>query len=398
MLNYRFFVITFIGSYLIFLSSSCDKEPTSTPTPTPSSPIEICTSSSDSETSDYFNSNTTLKNHNTSGVDYIIGCGLTINKNITIEPGVTIWMERDAYIVVDDGGQINASGTTSEPIIIEGKNQTEEWYVLELRKGDNVLEYVNIKNAGYGTEKSTVYVAHSDANLTMRNCNLSKGAGYGLWVQWKATTLSFSNNTITSHQKAPIYVTANQVSSIDKASNLTGNTENFVQVAVSAITSSALWNKLVLDYRAVSTDPQAIWIELDALNTLTIEAGATIEFSNETGIRANKGVLKIDGTTSAPIHFKGIGSGTGLWRGVYIDNAQQHSISHTTIDGAGGWGTDNDPTPAANVMVEFDGSLTISNCTLKNSKYCGLSSHKDAVVSESNITYSGNGTGEYCKN
>lgn len=396
MFNNQFLFLIALSSYLVFTSAGCKKDkPT---TPSSGNPIQICTSSADSENSNYFNENTTLSDHNRDGdgVDYIIGCGVTINKNITIEAGVTIWMEQDAYILVDDNGQIQANGSASDPILIEGSNQIARWEGLEFRTGQNVLEHVTINNAGHGSKATTVHVSSFDADLTMRNCSLDKGNGYGLWVEWPNSELIFSGNIIHNHKKAPVYITANHVHQLDKLSSFYSSTENFIQVSVSQVDNSVTWANLELPYQIIGLVPQTRWIYPADNKTLTIEAGTSLKFGEDTGIESNKGSLKIEGTATNPISLRGKTITKGSWYGVYIGGSLTSTISHAVIDGAGGYAGGSSYPASANVMVESNATLNISNSSIKNSKTCGIGTQTGSTINSSDLTFEGNTDGNEC--
>ena len=99
------------------------------------------------------------------GVPLLIteGVGLPANApvRLTIEPGVELVMSQKTDITAQEDCVLNARGTADNPIIIRGKEQLAGYWTKirfeESRSADNVLEHVEISDAG-ATEEVAVQV------------------------------------------------------------------------------------------------------------------------------------------------------------------------------------------------------------------------------------------------
>ncbi len=60
------------------------------------------------------------------GSPYIVDNTISVNSDLTIEPGVTVQM--NANIVLYVNGTLNAAGTAVSPIVFTGTTQSPNWW------------------------------------------------------------------------------------------------------------------------------------------------------------------------------------------------------------------------------------------------------------------------------
>jgi len=157
-------------------------------------------------------------------------------------------------------------------------------------------------------------------------------------------------------------------------------------------------------YYIVSEVPQTRWIATGDNLNLTISAGTSIVFGAETGITntesssAAGGTLVMNGTATNPINLSGYNSGSGAWYGVYYGNSLQgNTLNYTNIDGAGEYDPQGAGFLPAAVMVEYDGSINMTNCGINNIAGCGVSVENGGVFTESGNTYTNISSNNLCE-
>lgn len=115
-------------------------------------------------------------------------------------------------------------------------------------------------------------------------------------------------------------------------------------------------------------------IEVNSSATLTIEAGTTVEFSANAGIRvySDNAALVANGTETDSVRFTGVEKSVGFWRGLAIDsNNPGNKLTYTVVEYGGyeNWGYISH---AANVSVRNDSRLELTHSTLRHGKSFGL--------------------------
>ncbi len=123
-----------------------------------------------------------------------------------------------------------------------------------------------------------------------------------------------------------------------------------------------------LDY-LVPTSQSIISITAD----LTINEGVSIGFQENTGmIVTSGGSINAIGTSTDSIVFKGEESTKGFWRGLLItSNNTSNVLSFIEISGGGSNGFDGAGLKA-NITLQNDGKLTLTNSTISNADGNGL--------------------------
>jgi Right handed beta helix region len=127
------------------------------------------------------------------------------NATLTIEPGTVLKMGANAQFIVN--GTLIAQGTASDRIVITSEKddaylgdtngdgfQTSpsagDWNHINFAQTsqNNVLEYVDILYAGYGTSGQAIYVYN--ASPTVTNCTIRHSQGDGIYVQGGAAQIT----------------------------------------------------------------------------------------------------------------------------------------------------------------------------------------------------------------
>ena len=238
----------------------------------------------------------------------------TINAKLTIEAGVTVTFVDDASLDIGytSAGSLIAEGTIAEPIILTGKR----WNGVTLGAPSSAasLHHVTFENAG--VDDGSALNVQGSAHV-IADCIFKGTKGYGIIA--KADVESFSQELRGNSfdgGKAAMLLSPVQLPALGR--NSPGKLA--IEIMAGNVTKSATLS---------SGETYRIAGELDVnrsapsepLPTLTIEAGATLEFARGASLGVgynNDGSLSAVGTVAAPIKFTGVDKTKGSWDGIHI--------------------------------------------------------------------------------
>lgn len=137
------------------------------------------------------NADQTWKKTNT---PFLFNGGTNIESAVVIEPGFHIQFESSAGIEVSSSGSLSAIGTSSEPILLEGRFATSGyWRSLDFESNNpnNQLAYVTITDGGqYWADDYSALKVSSGSRLELNNCTVSNSNSWGMWVGTSTTIIS----------------------------------------------------------------------------------------------------------------------------------------------------------------------------------------------------------------
>lgn len=332
------------------------------------------------------NSDLILENTD-AAVDYIIpnNCVLDVTAALTIEPGVVIHVEENGGIGVYDAGSINAVGTASQPIIIQGSNDVRGlWRGIHIETNtlNNQFDHLTIANAGSNyvyccNEKASVFV--KDGQLSIKNTTITTGEGYGLLARVAASFREYEAVTITDHADYPLYIALERAGELDGlGSDYSGNDDDHLFVVKSSLTEETTIPETNVPFLLDGV--------MDIKADLVLEAGVTFDMRENSGIGVfDNGTLGLKGTAAKPVTIKGKEGNPGYWRGIHIEtNSNKNIMDHARISDAGSEYVYCCNT-AATVFLK-GGKLAITNSTLSNGDSYGLYANDDAELA----AFSGN--------
>lgn len=323
---------------------------------------------------------TTLVN-GPSDVDYCVVGVLDVTAKLSIEPGTVIAFSENAGLGIYDNGALTAVGTSTEPIIMKGKVSTPGYWRgihTETNTFDNQLDYVTISDAG----SNYVYCCNvaaslfvKDGKFSIQNTTIANGASYGIYAREQAEFVEFEKNTITTHEKAPMYLHLERTTELDgTGSDFTGNDEDYIQILESTVDEETIVPANNVPYLFDGS-------VMDITEALTIEEGVEIEVKENGGIGVfDDGSLSIDGTAASPVIIRGASAVEGFWRGIHIEtNSINNQFDYAEISDAG-----SDYVYCCNTVATVflkGGKLEMANTTLSNGKGYGLYANADANLS-----------------
>jgi len=282
----------------------------------------------------------TLVNDPDRPVDYRVNCQLALNGDVTIEPGTVIEFATDAGFKITKNGSLASNGNSSTPVELTGVDKTKgSWSGVIFDSDDtkNKLIYTNISYAGGKPFNSNgdhgAVIIWSGTRVTLQNCNITNAMHYGLNANYHGANITLENNSFKGND-VPMHLNGSLLSVPSSSDDYTGNEKDVVELRfyTSTISNAATWHKINVPY--LTKGATNLVINAD----VTIEPGTDIMMGQGTGIKVNeKGGLKILGTASAPITFRGEHETPGAWAGIgYHFTANPiNEVGHARIMHAG---------------------------------------------------------------
>ncbi|WP_246859214.1 PKD domain-containing protein [Spirosoma sp. KCTC 42546] len=274
--------------------------------------------------------------------DYIVAKSVSVQSELTINPGVVIAFERDTRMDINDnGGLIIAKGTASQKIRFVGVEKTKGfWTGLMLYSGSNanVFEYVELLHAGsrplYSLIKAGMYVSGTKAQIAVKNSLFAETTGYGLYIQDGGIIREFAQNTFANNTESGLMLSADNVPQLDAASIFTsGNGRNVVEVMASSVKGAdeVEWTPFT------DKTPYRINGELTVTTGWWLNPGLTLEMARDAVIRVNTGgYMSARGTATAKITITGAERTAAFWRGIICySTSAQNILENAIISNAG---------------------------------------------------------------
>lgn len=344
---------------LILIASGCKEDPTNGDLP--------CSYTSDA----------VLVDRN-DGVDYVCNCDVDISSGtFRIEPGVVIEFTSEGGLSVTGNAVIKMIGTASDPIVLRGTSNTPgSWKGVRIitEENGNELSHVQVLNAGSryfmgvtagsSYEDKAAVVVEGKAKIT--NTTVSGSDGLGIAFLSSATSLGFSDNSISQGKGFPLFIYAGQLNNTSLSScSFINNTKNYI-----GIYSQSSNEEVYEEVDFIQTPVPYYSIKgLSFLNKTTMAEGTTLVMANNTGIyvQGNE-YLKINGTASKPVVIRGESALAGFWRGLLVNtNNPENVFNYLNISDGGSEELGIMPKKAnlalANVATA---QLTLNNCTSVN--------------------------------
>jgi len=285
-----------------------------------------------------------------------------------------------------DNVTVSCNGTygiylaSSNPIITGGSlNNTNTSGYGIYGSGSPVISNYNVAIVD-AAGKYGLYLTSATSNLSVTNSTI----GNGIFLYNTSFIPTISGNTFTNSDNSPPHAGANIIGQIIGSNTFSGMTSaGRIEVAPEQISRDAFWKKNPAPYVVSST--LYVYKDLTAPATLTVEAGATVQFSSNAGLRVGysnfKGALVAQGTTANRITFTRSGT-SGNWGGINFQGSGTGDA--TTV-------IENADIRYSNTMSFSSVSPVLKNTTITEVNGNGLSISYSNPTLE-NITINCNGT------
>lgn len=301
---------------------------------------------------------------------------------LTIPAGTIVKFESNTGIIVGgaSGSALIANGTATNGILFTSaapQPSAGDWNYLNFEEGtsqNTILNYCIVEYGGDYADYAGMIYLENDVKITITNSTIRHSAAFGIKAANNDEFVSFTGNTVSDCAGYAIGMEGNFVHTIGTNNDITGG------ILIDDGTYSqndATWNFQTCPYIIDGN----LYIEHTSGAQLTIEAGNTIQFTQNSGIYIGYtsdayGTLIANGTQSSPITFTSTASTKqgGQWNRLYFGegNTNNSSLTYCNIEAGGGY---------ANYagMIDVDNtSLSIENCTISKSEYYGITLNETA--------------------
>ncbi len=302
---------------------------------------------------------------------------LETSGNITIAPSTSILFTGGGTFRVTGGGMLTAIGTFGQPITFRGQTETPGfWDGITIGSStNNQMAFVNVKDTGANASiPAAIYL--TDAKLSLSDSRISNNSKNGLVTTTGTADLTgFARNTFTSTALSGVKVVAQQLKSLDIATNYhgtgAGNTPNgqaYIEIAASNLTNAQAISVIPQQYRVIGN--------FGVSGNLTLQPGATLEFASGTELNVTAtGSLIAIGTSTNRIQFKGATPNAGFWEGITLTSGN----TNNRLEFADVMHTGSNATKQGAVFMNGASKLSIKDSSFSNNLFYGI--FRDSVGS-----------------
>lgn len=312
---------------------------------------------------------------------YLMASTPILNAAIVVEPGVRMAFEQNHQLAVASGGSLNAVGTSADTIRFYGTQATQGfWEGIEVSSAStsNELTYVEIAHGGAnGWAGLWVW---NDGTMKVTHSLIRHSATSG--VENRGSLAGWAENTLRDNVVAGIDLEPNTIRYLDAASTYAGGSTPYaLRVSGTAgVGTAATWPKTDKPYLVTNTP---------ILNAaVTIQAGASLWFEQNTQLIVSSGSLTAAGTASDSITIRGVEAIAGFWDGIEINSlSSSNSLEYVRLGygGANNW---------ANLWIWDGNNMSVSNSLIHDSAACGVEARGTYVAT--NVSYANNAAGDVC--
>lgn len=293
------------------------------------------------------------------------------NATLTIEPGVVVEFETNAYLRVNGG--LSAIGTAERPITFTGLDKTAGSWMGVAVQGPSPTEPAEANLAHvrfeYGGSEGLIFAGKANlelhnANLVARNLVSRHSPGDGILAH-ADVALELAGAVLESNGGAAVNVRAPETKPVFSRLSAGGNGLNAIQLGGSGagIEGEDVWENAGVPYAIANP------FRIRTGAVLTIEAGATVITLPNQSILL-EGTLLADGTAEQPITFTGQTPAPGSWRGFLVSGDPQRPpllrLNHAVVEYGG-----TDQGDGASIRVN-NGNAHVTNSIIRHSPGHGV--------------------------
>jgi hypothetical protein len=312
--------------------------------------------------------------------DYLVTGNLTVNAQLTAEPGVVMHFQEDVLMEITSDGTLIAEGAEADSIEFTTSNQPGGilWKGIFIRSSSalNSIKYAKISYAGNSTMnfvgsdfKAAVGIIEG-GKVKIEHSRIYENDGYGIYADDNGGIIDFFANNELNNNTTGVGAPANTIHSIASDNTFSGNAEAAVEIAGSTFASGneETWNALADNaaYRVTG--------DLDINGTLTV-APASNFVMDEDVLWTINGALIANGDQSTGITFTTSDPNNSLlWKGLFFKSADsRNELNYTTLSYAGNSDMNFTGTDFSTIVgVLENAKVGITNSTISNSKSYGL--------------------------
>ncbi len=295
--------------------------------------------------------------------DYLVVGDVDIAAELTIDPGVVIYVQEDRGISVTGSGILKADGTADSLIVITGEGQSANgfWRGINVHSSsvENSISYAEISYAGSksaGTYFDASAIMVDRAKISLSNTTISNSGGYGIQTRRDGSEFPMSNMEFKENDLDHANVHTSQIGYFDNGSTFDGGHVAIFGGGTDANTTISALNGAA--YKVKSS--------IDFEHDIVIEEGARFEFTSDARLNIASGSsIVAQGTPGNEIVFTGTSAAPGAWKGIFVSSSSVDNIfEHVDISYGGS-------SEIATYFGKTNMAIDRAKVTLKNVKFSG---------------------------
>ncbi len=343
---------------------------------------------------------------------YKISGDIEINAELSISEGVFVELTEDVFVDVTNEGIIMANGTADQKITFTSAAIASGtyWKGMRIRSTDirNALNHVTFEYGGksemdigsYSSQnRQTNLGIDNDAKVNINNSEFSNSKGYGLVA--RGVIVEHTANTYDGNSESAVYTHVSNAGIFDDASSFSGNSHDGPQLYESTLSEEITWSKL--EDEAAYKVSGDLGIEAPLFITdgtrIEVDEDVLISVDEGSGGSTTDGYIDINGSETNPVIFTTSNlAGGHYWKGLRVSTSDSRNNMENVVLEYGGnsemnIGSYSSQNRAANLGVDSDASLTVTNATIRNSKGWGIAAIASANLTINGVQYSNNQEG-----
>ncbi len=283
-------------------------------------------------------------------VDHDLGVGpgcVSMNRTrvengatLTVAPGTEVRVAASGYMLVDDNGTLEATGTAAQPIVFtsgSGSPAAGDWQCIRFGSGSSssqirhaTLEYGGAPCDANGAKKEAIVVIGSGIKQ-LADAKISHSANHGIEIEHNANPRGLENLTFADNAKPSILTSMSEVLTLGQGHDFRSAGDRIEVDTTFALQRSGHWLPQPVAFRMVG-GPQ-----ISGLAEVTMDAGLKLEMTGKTFTVFNSNLV-IEGTAADPVVFTSGASNpaAGDWGCLSFENTTgTPNIDHAAFEYAG---------------------------------------------------------------
>jgi hypothetical protein len=352
--------------------------------------------------SDFAESKTSTWKKLSGGAAYRLSGDMDVNGKLTIAAGAIV--NFDENVLVRVFGSLTAVGTATDRIVFTTSNPGGELYwkgiYISSASSLNNFDFTDFSFAGNspidfsGADFAAAIGVDITGKVSVTNSTFTNNKDYGIYADESGGQIgSFGTNSFSDNKRG-VGIPADEVDAMDGASTFTNN--SFADVEVFG---SDLAQDKVVTWKSLTTGASyRITGNIRVYGKVTVEAGASFKMDEDVQILVD-GAFTAKGTSNNMITFTSSNIDGGLhWKGFYFSSTDaSNEFDFCNIAYGGNSPHDfNGADFPANIAVNSDGKVTVTNSTISNSSGYGIYSKgvtNDFAGAGASNTFTGNTNG-----
>ncbi|WPP48669.1 PKD domain-containing protein [Catalinimonas niigatensis] len=308
---------------------------------------------------------------------------VSIGSGLRLEPGTHLRFNPNKFFRIFNEGYLYAKGTSNDPIKMDiDPAGGFKWGGLLIKSSspDNLLEYVEIYNAGngqpaYGLMKSAAVSVDSDYStvLNMKNTYITGSSAYGLYMEDGSVIGQFDNN-LFEENAIPASLPIKEVGKLTNTAIATSSDgEAAIEINGTSLNIEQEASWVALEDGTPYFIPEAVNIH----SGLKLNPGVTLKFGLDAMLQISPGgYLNAVGTPDTYITFTSINPGMSVyWKGILIQsNNSMNVLDYTEVSYGGSNDMPGMVSTKANIAVDAisPGKLVITNSAITHGAGWGV--------------------------